>query len=118
MALQAEQKRPLWPLLARWPKLRTPARRSGGAGAITREPPTCEQNERLCIVPNVCTAGRCDRRLEHDARFGVWCSEDDAVTPTTPDAIAATLVALDRRAVPLAGRRAAAVAVAIVDDGR
>lgn len=36
---------------------------------------------------------------------------------TSRDSIASALAGLDRRAVPLEGRRAAAVAVAIVDDG-
>lgn len=39
------------------------------------------------------------------------------MAPTTRDSITSALAALDRQAVPLEGRRPAAVAVAIVDDG-
>ena len=39
------------------------------------------------------------------------------VEPTARDSITAALAGLDRQAVPLEGRRPAAVAVAIVDDG-
>lgn len=43
--------------------------------------------------------------------------DDDAVAPTARDAITSALAAFARHAVPLAGRRPAAVAVVIVDDG-
>jgi 8-oxo-dGTP pyrophosphatase MutT (NUDIX family) len=44
-------------------------------------------------------------------------SEDGAVAPSARDAITSALARLDRQAVPLEGRRPAAVAIAIVDDG-
>ena len=57
------------------------------------------------------------RPAGRDERLGVRRSEDDAVASTARDSISSALSGLDRRAVPLEGRRPAAVAVAIVDDG-
>ncbi|MBW3648837.1 MAG: CoA pyrophosphatase [Actinobacteria bacterium] len=55
--------------------------------------------------------------VEPDERLGVPRSEDGGVTPRSRESIASALASFERAAVPLEGRRPAAVAVAIVDDG-
>lgn len=84
--------------------------------------PSTGRGRKVLQPVRTATGWRISAAAWDDEREGLTLPERDvgetgAVAATTRDSIAAAVAGLDRRAVPLDGRRPAAVAVAVVQDG-